>query len=164
MVREWLVFFADGERFAWWDIWTRPGFRHVLAAGYDAEAERWVIFDPRATGTTILLVGQDEAGAKLADLIEASAGRVLRFAPRARRMFQPVAGGCVGAVAALLGVRGALSPSGLHRQLLRMGATAAFEDTPRHGFHEAESPFHSGAAPAAAGPDAPARADHRPGD
>ncbi|WP_174442245.1 hypothetical protein [Azospirillum brasilense] len=117
MVREWLVFFADGQRFAWWDVWTRPGFRHVLAAGYDAEAERWVIFDPRATGTTILLLHQGEAGAKLAELIEASAGRALRVAPRARRMFQPLAGGCVGAVAALLGIRGALSPPGLYRQL-----------------------------------------------
>lgn len=164
MVREWLVFFADGERFAWWDIWTRPGFRHVLAVGYDAEAERWVIFDPRATGTAILLLDQGEAGAKLAELIEASAGHVLRFAPQARRMFQPVAGGCVGAVSALLGVRGALSPSGLHRQLLRMGATAAFEDLPRHGFHEAESSLHPGAATAAPCAGSDAAPDHRSGD
>ncbi|MBP2290728.1 hypothetical protein [Azospirillum rugosum] len=158
MVREWLVFFADGERFAWWDIWTRPGFRHVLAAGYDVEAERWVIFDPRATGTTILLLHQDAAGGKLAELIEASAGRVLRFAPRSRRRCQPFVGGCVGAVASLLGIRGALSPSGLHRQLLAMGAMPAFEDS--HGLHEAEIPrSRAGGSPAAAGAN-PAAAGH----
>jgi hypothetical protein len=41
----WYAAFFDGERKRWWWRLCRPGFRHVLAFGYSAQADAWLIYD-----------------------------------------------------------------------------------------------------------------------
>lgn len=123
MVRSWWVIFIDGgERLRWWDLFTRPGFRHVAAVGYDSELKVWVIYDPLAPATRLEVVPDGpHIDGLLGELV--SGGKVLRVIPKACRRIAPPMFGCVGAIKALLGIRGgALVPHGLYRQLLRDGA------------------------------------------
>lgn len=122
--RLWLVFFRDDARQgSWWDWFTRPGFRHVSAAAWFDQTQRWVFFDPTFKATTLQIV---EAGPD-ADAIfgkwVGEAGAIVRFCSRAERTTMPGLVGCVGQIKSLLGIRcGALAPSQLHRHLLAHGA------------------------------------------
>lgn len=134
MVRSWLVAFTDDPRQPrrWWDrLFCRPGFRHVEAWGWDADAGRWVIYSV-FTGETCLTVLPDGevAGAVIGGIVAVSS-RVLRYEPPAqpeRGHFLRLGFWCVPAVAHLLRLRtGALVPVQLYRDLLRRGATPAYE-------------------------------------
>lgn len=118
---EWLIVFSGGERFAWWDVWTRPGFRHVSACRYDARLDAWVFYDVKAGGTeVVVLAGADpRCVERLGGLMSVST--IVRFEARAHRWLAPPAFGCVGAMRHLLGVRGAFTPWGLFRHLLALG-------------------------------------------
>lgn len=136
MVRSWLVAFIDDPRQPrrWWDrLFCRPGFRHVQAWGWDADAERWVIYSVFNASTMIdVLPDGDLADAVIGGMVAVSS-RILRYEPPPtpeRGLFPRVGFWCVPAVAHLLGVRpslGALAPWGFYRDLLRRGATPAYE-------------------------------------
>lgn len=134
MVRSWLVAFTDDPRSPrpWWDrLFCRPGFRHVEAWGWDADADRWVIYSV-FTGETCVTVLPDGpvADATIGGICAVSS-HVLRFEPPAEPERGPMIRlgfWCVPAVAHLLGVRSrALVPFQLYRDLLRRGATPAYE-------------------------------------
>lgn len=121
--REWLIFFCDG-RGGWWDLFLRPGYRHVVAVSLVWDLRAWLIFDPSRDRTEIRLVPDGpEANEKIGELMHAATA-VLRMAPVAERGMGAPIFGCVAAVKALLGVRScrALGPWGLYRQLLARGA------------------------------------------
>jgi hypothetical protein len=120
--RLWLVFFGEADGMAWWARLCRPGFRHVAAASYFADQERWVYYDPGRRGTAIELYTGEEFDEKLGVLMQVSSA-VLRVQSRFGRGCTPAGWHCVGAIKALLGVRScALFAKGLHDHLLRIGA------------------------------------------
>lgn len=120
--RLWLVFFHEAEGAPWWSRFLQPGYRHVSAAAWFDDQERWVYVNPARTGTVIHLYREDEFDGRLGQLMEDSA-LVLRIPSIEARRSTPFGWWCTGAIKALLGVRGgALSPWRLSRHLLRHGA------------------------------------------
>lgn len=123
--RLFLVFFGDAATPVWWSRLFRRGFRHVSAAAWYADQERWVYVNPTRRGTVVEVWRSDEFDGRLAQLAEASTA-ALRFGQQYGRGMTPWAFHCVGAVKAILGVRClALSPYGLYRALLARGAEPA---------------------------------------
>jgi hypothetical protein len=116
--RLWLVFFGEAASPAWWRFLLKPGFRHVSAAAWYDEQQRWVWFNPTWRGTVIELYGPNEFDARMGQLAS-DATAVLRVRSRFDRAGAPAVSHCVGAVKALLGIRSVcVSPFGLFRHLL----------------------------------------------
>lgn len=133
MVRSWLVAFVDDPRSPrrWWDVLCRSGFRHVQAWGWDADAGVWVVYSVFTDSTMVDALPPGDLADSVIGGICAVSSAVLRFEPPARpeqgRMLR-LGFWCVPAVAHLLGIRtGALVPHQLYRDLLRRGATPAYE-------------------------------------
>lgn len=120
--REWLIFFSGGLRASWWDCFTEPGWRHVCAAAYYPSAGHWVFYDVSRRGTDIVLLAGEDANYRLGCLVAVSSA-ILRMRSRKDRTASPAVFYCTSAITALLGVRcRPVTPRGLYRQLLRMGA------------------------------------------
>lgn len=120
--RLWLIFFGDADRAWWWTRLFRPGFRHVSAAAWFADTERWVYFNPTGPGTVIQVATDAEFGPRFQQLVQDSTA-ILRMPSRHSRGMCPAAFFCVGAIKALLGVKSrALTPFGLFRHLVAEGA------------------------------------------
>jgi hypothetical protein len=117
--RLWLVFFSECGG-AWWTRALRPGWRHVCAAAWFDDQERWVVFDPSRYGIVVQVFRPEQFD--LDGLLRSSTA-VLRVGARFDRLNMPPWFFCVGAVKALLGIRSrALVPLGLYRDLLARGA------------------------------------------
>jgi hypothetical protein len=145
--REWLIFFGDGPRAAWWDCLTKPGFRHVCAASYYASIGAWVFYDVSRKGTDIRVIPEEKAGPFFAAWVHVSAA-ILRMRSRKDRTAVPSFFYCVGAMKALLGIRSsALLPEGLFHDLLRKGAEIV-EIPDRVSHHQPVQPLE----PSAGGP------------
>jgi hypothetical protein len=137
--RLWLVFFGEAASPAWWRLLLKPGFRHVSAAAWYDEQQRWVWFNPTWRGTVIELYGPNEFDARMGQLAS-DATAVLRVRSRFGRGGAPAASHCVGAIKGLLGVRScALTPRQLFRHLL--ANEAEMVEVPRgRAVHQAGSP------------------------
>ena len=122
----WYAAFFDGERKRWWWRLCRPGFRHVLAFGYSAQADAWLIYDVTLLRTYVCAIRPEVFDAWLQGL--PTHRTIVRLdhpvdAPPASRL----GFWCVPAVAHLLGVKTrALRPQALYRDLIAHGATPAF--------------------------------------
>lgn len=120
--RLWLVFFTDCEGDTWWSKYLPVGYRHVTAAAWFSDQERWVYFNPTRRGTVILLYREAEFGPRMTQLMHDSS-MILRVRGGLRRESTPFGWWCTGAIKALLGIRSrALSPRALALHLLRNGA------------------------------------------
>lgn len=120
-VRLWTVFFGDSVP-TFWSRMLRPGFRHVAAASYFADQERWVYVDPCRSGTVVEVLRPDEFATRFQHLM-ANSSHVLSFAARRERRRTAAVWFCVGAVKALLGINSqAVTPYGLYGDLLLAGA------------------------------------------
>lgn len=120
--RLWLVFFGDTPRRAWWANLLRPGFRHVWAACWYEDQQRWVYFNPALNGTEIAIFSREEFPAKL-DFLLHHTSAVLRVASRYGRGAAPAIPWCVGSVKSLVGIRSAaVTPWRFYRALLARGA------------------------------------------
>jgi hypothetical protein len=118
----WMIFFWDGPRLGWWDVFTRPGFRHVGAAAWFPSQERWVFYDVSREGTEISVLREEESEEKFCAWVGA-ASHILRMPGPAGKVSVPSCFYCVGAMKSLLGIKGrALVPQQLHAHLLRIGA------------------------------------------
>lgn len=133
--RLWLVFFGEAEGSPWWSRFLPAGYRHVAAAAWFAEQERWVYYDPTRRGTVILVYRDEEFGGRLQRLIDDSA-LILRVRASQSRASTPFGWWCTGAVKALLGVKArALSPKSLANHLLRHGAEVVVMPGPSRSIH-----------------------------
>lgn len=122
LLRLWQVFFSDPQAPGFWRWFTRPGFRHVAAAAYYADQDRWVFVQPARYRLEVMVLRPEEATAILGELLD-RATVVLQVEGREDRRFMPAVFGCVGALQALLGISTcALSPYGLYKTLKRAGA------------------------------------------
>lgn len=119
--RLWLIFFGNSVP-TFLSRWLRPGFRHVAAASYFADQDRWVYVDACRSGTVVEVCRQDEFQDRFASLMMNSS-HILRVTARRERKRTAATFYCVGAIKALLGLNSrALSPYGLFQDLLRTGA------------------------------------------
>lgn len=107
----------------------KPGFQHCWAFGWDAEADRWIVFNPGFDGIAVRALPHARFPELLAKLAAERATVVL-----ARSMMQPstrlrIPATCVTAIEALLGLacRRALTPWRLYRNLLACGAVPVME-------------------------------------
>lgn len=120
--RMWFVIFSEGESLPWWSWFFRRGFRHVRAAAFYADAERWVYVNPGWRGTVLHVWRSEQFDYPLGDMLVKGA-RIVRYEAGFDRGFTPATFHCVGAIKALLGLRtAAVTPYGLYRALLRAGA------------------------------------------
>lgn len=122
--RLWLVFFGNSAAY-WWSRFLKPGFRHVSAASWYAEEQRWVFVDPTSRGLIVEIRTAEEMDGRLGQLIRDSSA-ILRVAGRTDQRGMPLLSWyCVGTVKSLLGLRScALLPYSLYAHLLSIGAEA----------------------------------------
>jgi hypothetical protein len=120
--RLWLIAFSEGTGRQWWKPLLKPGYRHVCAASYFADMERWLYIDPTYRGLEIEMWKPEDFGARLEQMARDST-LILRVPSATDRNMPPLSWFCVGAVKALLGLPTvAVTPWQLSRQLLGMGA------------------------------------------
>ncbi len=122
MIREWVICFEDGQGGRWWDIFTSKGYRHILAFGFDAAADRWVVVDPNRHYLGINLYPPDSPEVDWYYGMALDNWNCVSFRAKAERGYAPFCFGCVGAIKALLGVRcWAQRPRAFYRWLLANG-------------------------------------------
>lgn len=125
----WFVaIYGKGYRDHWWD-WLLPlHSQHVLAFGYSVHAERWLVYDVTKGRTWVRAYTPEVFPDWLAALPDNR--RIVKIEPVSESTPPAWRFGfwCVPAVAHLIGVRSrALRPAAFYRDLLRLGATPAFE-------------------------------------
>lgn len=120
-LRRWHIFFCDDDA-GWWRLITRKGFRHVEAAAYFADQDRWVFVLPSREHFRIEVRRPEESG-PIYTAMMLRAHAILAFNGRKDRTHVPVGPSCVGMIKALTGIKSrALWPHGLYADLLRQGA------------------------------------------
>lgn len=140
-IREWFLAFADWGSNLWWHRFCRKGFRHIVAFGYDARADVWLVVDASVERLTVATIAPGRLDDMIADLWTRDA-KILkcRVGTGGARPRLRVAS-CVTLAAHLLGLRRcAVLPYGLYRMLLRQGAVPAFgrpDERDQPGLHAA---------------------------
>lgn len=132
-ISEWFVVFGDlAAGRSWWDVFTRPGFRHVFAFGFCVEAQAWVLFDVRMYGLEVCVLSRVEVEVILT-AAQLQGCRVLKYqwAPLRRRplrLGRLLGFWCAPAISHLLRLDGtAIRPEGLYRMMRRAGAEVLIE-------------------------------------
>lgn len=138
MITRWYIGFTgdyEGRGRHWYDIFTKPGFRHVLALGYDPDLSAYVLYDPTHAGTTITILSADDRAVDLLILHVKETGCWLKVNPGGNRfLFGQWRFYCVPAIKHLVGLKScALSPHGLYRDLVKAGAVPAFSSETNDG-------------------------------
>ena len=59
-IHRWIIFFTDREDRYWFDMFTRPGFRHCCIAGYVEGLEHWIGFDWGKKGTYMNILSDED--------------------------------------------------------------------------------------------------------
>jgi hypothetical protein len=126
-VHEWYVVFGEFfEKQSRWHIFTRPGWRHVLAFGWSGD--RWIIVDPMSHRMGVMAVEGKQLDEMIVGfgLMNAKILRMKRAGIHRLRAWEPLY--CVSVIKHLLGLDGfALTPEQLYRLMLRRGAVPAFK-------------------------------------
>ena len=125
----WIIVFFDAGNRRWWDIFTRPGFRHCLALRYLEPMDAWASVDWGNEGLFVdfvpkrfvdaLILGVDDCG-----------GAFLEFdaMPAQRRLLPPFFPYCVTTMKHILGIRDftIITPWQLYCALRKKGAKTIF--------------------------------------
>lgn len=129
MLPAWYVVFVPANA-TWIHRLLKPGFQHCWAFGWDAEADRWIVFNPGFDGILVRALHDKRFPELLAELAAERATVVLApmMAQPSTRLRIPAT--CVTAIEALLGLacRRALTPYRLYRNLLALGAVPVMEN------------------------------------
>jgi len=138
---EWYVAFWGLERLGWWDVFTRPGFRHVMAFAFSSHAERWLVYDVTRDRTFVRAYRPEAFDLWIGSIPEEATVLKVPAEPIGRRSYQRAAFICTTAVKHLLGLRSrALRPHALYRDLMASGAKYAFGTGPEHARTQSHSP------------------------
>jgi hypothetical protein len=125
----WVVAFIDNGPGFWWDVFSRPGFRHCLAFRYMAEIDAWALVDWGSEGFFIeflpkrfitgLIAGVKQSGGCFLE-IEAK-----KMPPRMLPSFPLY---CVSVMKHLIGLKDwrVFTPYQLYCALLKNGASKMF--------------------------------------
>lgn len=137
----WLICFAGRDRYAPWDYFLKPGFRHCFLLGYVPDAKLWIRYEVLYHRTEMSLISHHIADLYLT--VAQYEGAVLRWepgAPRAPSWMLRFGLWCVPAIKHVLGVRCvALTPWGLHEWLLRNGAKPLLAEDRHESVRDTES-------------------------
>ncbi len=126
-IDEWFVAFGEfHNRTHWWDVFTKPRWRHCFAFATTRGA--WVIVDPLSNRTGVVLLEGKEIDTVIAS-VRAQGFPILRMRRKqihSHRQIEPIY--CVSTIKHLLGLRSwrAFTPKGLHDEMIRTGAVPAF--------------------------------------
>lgn len=141
METAWLVAFLDqpNRPWGWWDIFTRPGFRHVAAFRLDVATGHWLLVDGTRHGTNVDIATSEEMDkiltivARLGCVVSVCSTRKNLFSLPAIPLFY-----CVPLIQRLIGVRGLiLTPWQLYGALKKAGGALMFGTQPGgHGGEE----------------------------
>ncbi len=131
-VPSWYIMFTGpAERRFFVDRFTEKGFRHVNAFGFDAAADRWLVYDVTRVGTAVLALPPGSIDGFIA-ANRASGATILKYdlqSPPPQRSWLQTGMWCVTAIIHLTGIRSsAWRPRALWRDLKRAGAVEAFDD------------------------------------
>jgi hypothetical protein len=138
---EWYVAFWGTDRLGWWDVFTRFGFRHVMAFAYSSHAERWLIYDVCRHRTFVRAYKTDAFDLWLGELPEEVTVLKVPSPPDPKLRYQRAMFICTTAVKHLVGIRSrALRPHALFRDLLATGASFAFGTGPQDAIPENRPP------------------------
>lgn len=126
--RTWRVVFLKRSIQHWWDFFSPPWCRHVLAYGYVLPADRWIVVNPLQDRTMVSLMTSEQIDEWLDALVdeepviyrvEAGPGDTY-----ANRIFQT----CSSVISRVIGLPGsAWRPMALVRMLERTNATIIHE-------------------------------------
>lgn len=123
---------TEAPRRRLWLVFFSRNFKHVSAASYYVDQNRWVYVDAVRSGLVIEVNDPDEFGGRMTQLVRDSES-ILRFPAAFERTRAPISWFCTGAVKSLLGIKScALWPRQLHRHLLKMGAERVNLENPTH--------------------------------
>lgn len=129
---EWFVAFFGIERMGWWDLLTRPGFRHVMAFGYSSHAERWLVYDVTRDRTFVRAYRPETFDLWLGALPDEATVLRVPAARAAPMRVQRALFICTTSIKHLLGLPSrALRPQALYRDLVASGAQHAFGTGPK---------------------------------
>ena len=113
----WSIAFYGRPRGALERLVFKPGFRHCIAFAW-LDTDRWLELDPGLFRMRMRILTGPQYTRKLTALKRLGSARVEIDVNGGRRRLPRIAT-CAGALAHVLGVRGALRPEGLYRALLR---------------------------------------------
>lgn len=120
----WNVVFMDRKGRDWWDVFTRPGFRHVAAYGYVPSVDRWVIVDPSEPLLLIHVVTSDELSVWVAERGDYISAIIQAHVAKNVNMRASFGFWCTNCIKQLLGAKcGALTPYGLYRHMTASEST-----------------------------------------
>jgi hypothetical protein len=126
---EWLVCFPTGPRLFWFDWLARRRMKHVVIFGYVAETNVWIHYNVNYFRTIVEMM---PPCVEVDTLLRAyqRMGPMLRVRPGTHHRFAShFFFYCVTAAKHLLAVKsGALTPYGLYRDLVALGATEIGDD------------------------------------
>lgn len=111
----WHVWFYGNPRCWWEKLLFKPGFRHCIAFAW-IETDRWLVIDPSFDRQQMrILTGPQHE--QFQRVLVRAGGSMLSFDVQGGSRLTPRVATCAGALAHVLGVRGALLPHGLYRAL-----------------------------------------------
>jgi hypothetical protein len=130
---DWYLAFFGVSRMGWWDVLTKPGFRHVMAFAYSSHAERWLVYDVTRDRTYVRAYRPEAFDLWIRCMPPEVTILSVPAAPVERMRVQRAGFICTTAVKHLVGCRSrALRPQALYRDLLATGASHAFGTGPTH--------------------------------
>ena len=126
----WFIFFLEAHRSqrAWWHVFCREGFGHILSLRYNPENDRWIKLDWNGYCLDAGIVTDAEVELIFGQLYVGGA-HCVKFRPRWRKtcIARSILLYCVSATKHLLGVTSwAVTPYQLYCYLLANGGTEVF--------------------------------------
>lgn len=126
----WYVLFMDYghlQQSAWARIWTKKGFRHVMAVAKDPELEKWLFVEPQP-GQCIVRAAEPYDVDKFIVFCRKQ-GKALQWTEKHNVTHGYAIRTCVSMLKDVIGFHGfCLTPYGLYRAMIKQGAKPAFEE------------------------------------
>lgn len=111
----------------WARIWTRKGFRHVLALAFEPELEQWLFVEPQP-GQCVIRVAEPSDVNKFI-VFCTKRGKALQWTEKHAITHGYAIRTCVSMLKDVIGFNGfCLTPYGLYRAMIKQGAIPTFEE------------------------------------
>jgi hypothetical protein len=148
-ITNWFVVFCQYDQGPFWNFVIRGRFKHVMAFGYGAAAQSWVLLDYRLKGCSISVIPAHEAGQLMQKVIGENDAVLLMSAADFKKTRIRWFDCCTTTIRHLIGLEGTLLgvfPDQLYRDMLRAGAVVCVDrigapgNPDGHGIHSISKP------------------------